>query len=177
VVDLRFDPQGGVRASLVVSLVGAALCLVLVWRGRRSPGLVPDVPAPADLSATQYHGDGPSTLAMIVGVVIAAAAGLLVLPPLLALVLPVAVVVLTRLPRARWVLLAASPLLALVAGTYVVLQQARHHILPGTEWPMELDRVHHVALLAVLLLGVDALVERLWSAPPPPGSELGEAEA
>jgi hypothetical protein len=61
--------------------------------------------------------------------------------------------------------LVASPVLALAAGAYVVLQQARHHISPGTEWPFELDRVHYVALLAVLLLGVDALLERLWQGP------------
>ncbi|MFL6206212.1 MAG: alpha-(1-_3)-arabinofuranosyltransferase family protein [Acidimicrobiales bacterium] len=176
VVDLRFEPQDGVRASLVISLLGAALCLVLAWRGRRAPGLVPDVPQQIDLDAARYQGDRPSTWSVAVGTVIAATAGLLVLPPVLALVLPVAVIVLTRRPRGRWVLLAASPLLALATGAYVVLQQARHHIAPGTEWPMELDRVHHVALLAVLLLGVDALVERLWLAPPAPRSARPEAD-
>jgi hypothetical protein len=170
-VDLRFDPQGSVRASLIISLLGAALCLVLVWRGRPSPALVPDEPEVADLdAAARYPGMPPSTRALVVGAATAAVAGLLVLPPALAVVLPVAVIVLARRRRWRWALLVASPLLALLAGAYVVLQQARHDILPGTEWPMELDRVHHVALLAVLLLGVDALVERLWQ--PEPTSDL-----
>jgi hypothetical protein len=113
-------------------------------------------------SARRFSGSIPSrrvagTLSVAVGL-----AGALVLPPLLAVGLGGVAGVVARRPRGRTWLLVGSPLLALAAGAYAVLQEARHSIPPGFEWPQELARAHNLALLAVLLLGIEAVVDLLW---------------
>ena len=42
--------------------------------------------------------------------------------------------------------------------------QVRHSPMPGFEWPIEMDRVHPLGWLAVLLLVADVIVDRVWQA-------------
>ncbi|MGH9027008.1 MAG: hypothetical protein ACRDWD_12965, partial [Acidimicrobiia bacterium] len=51
------------------------------------------------------------------------------------------------------------------AAGYVIVQQIQYHFLTTAEWPTQFDRVHVVTLLAVLLLGADALVEAIRTRP------------
>ncbi len=48
-----------------------------------------------------------------------------------------------------------------MSGAYVVLQQVRHRLPAGFEWPSRFGRVHGIAYVGVLLLGLGVLVDRL----------------
>ncbi|MGE3620853.1 MAG: alpha-(1-_3)-arabinofuranosyltransferase family protein [Acidimicrobiia bacterium] len=168
-VELDFGPQGAVRLGLVVSGVSGLACLLMAWRGRRcldGPTARPDPLEP--IPVLHYEGALPRRgRAALVGVGVAVGA-VLVVPPPAAAVLGVVAALGCRRERVRGWLVLAAPLLAAASGAYVVVQQFRNRILPGFNWPAEHGRVHHAALLAVLVLFVDAVVDRTWRKPDDP---------
>lgn len=147
-VTARWTPQRGVDIALVVSLIGIALCLVLVWRGRAHASA-------SDATATGppalvSHPRPPSGAAIVLGAVVA---GVLVGPT--AVVAALAVLLAARF--APWVGRAIPPLLVAGAMVGVTVLQVRERHLPDFNWPTRFPWTHQTALLGVLLITVLAV--------------------
>ena len=63
--------------------------------------------------------------------------------------------------------------LVVAASLYVILGQAEHHYPVGANWPGQFEPAAIMTSLAVLLLGADALAERVRR--PRPVNENGDA--
>jgi hypothetical protein len=89
-----------------------------------------------------------------------------------------ALVVLAR--RVRLLLTLPAVGLVIAAGVYVAVGQAEHHYPAGAAWPSEFQAAALMCSLAVLLIGADALAERVRAGrtsaqpgpPEPAGSRL-----
>jgi arabinofuranan 3-O-arabinosyltransferase len=179
-VHLQFTPQRVVDGALGLSAAAALVCVVLLLRGDRNrlkPWEVPEsirlADLPADLepavasraAVTRYDGTRPSLMvagltALALGLAAVVAAG-----PLVAAPTAVLAAVAARWRRCRWLLTLGAPAALALAGAYVVVWQARHHIAPGLDWPVELERAHPLGWLAVALLVADVVVARRWRGP------------
>jgi len=166
IVDLRFEPQRRVDLALVLSALAALVCILLALRRGRGPAIgaaggewVEDAGLP-DAARWQAGTTVSWPVALVAGVGLGGAACLVVPPLVGALAAVLSVAALRSTGAARALALAPAGLLALI-GTYVVVSQARHHILPGLEWPQELDRAHPVAMTALVLLASHTVVSAL----------------
>ena len=167
-VALAWWPQRVVWVALALSALAALVTVGLALLGRRSPRRRPPVPADA------ARPDDPSLVwpplqpvavvdrrgtALVVGAtVVAAALNLPAGPPLLAL-LPVAAVAWLACRWRRGSSLPAAVAAAALAASaaYAVVRQLRYRFPADFAWPTELDRVHVLGVVALLLLGVQAL--------------------
>jgi hypothetical protein len=93
-------------------------------------------------------------------VLVAAGIGLVVIGPVGAAVVGVITAIAVAFRRARWIVGLAAVAAVATTGVYVVQLQARKHLPPLLEWPTHFERVHLVALLAVVLLVARELVDR-----------------
>jgi hypothetical protein len=188
-IDLRlaWAPQRIVWIAIGLSVLGGALCLVLMVRRprrRREPEalpaeptrpLVPDLVPPRQ----EAGGDPPGRRTALLAAGAVGLFAVLNLPftpvgvplisvdlpsfiyPLLALPLAGATYAALRARRSHGVLgLAGAASLAL-AASYIVGRQALRHLASNFTWPIEFSRVHILGLAAVFLLGADALAELL----------------
>ncbi len=176
VVEVVWAPQRVVLGALAFSGLAALVCVALAlrpWRWRRAapagaapaPGVGgPLDPPPAPLSlAGVLHSSGtapgwPATAATVLG---AAVVGAATVNPVGGLVLGAAALLVLRSAAARPLLTLGPAALLGLSAAYIVLQQLRHRFPAGFEWPTRFDRVTGVAFLAVLLLGLGVLVDRL----------------
>ncbi len=190
-VEVAWAPERVVLVGLATSALAAALCLLLAlrpWRWRRG---APEVTAgppderPLPLSmATVLRSDGttPSWPVTALATLAAALVGLLAVNPLAAVVLGGAALAGLRLPRARPVLTLGPALLLAAAGAYIDLQQVRHGLPSGFQWPQRYGAAHGIAYTGVLLLAVDLAVGRFrtgrwWPRRPPPAPQDDASEA
>lgn len=161
VVQLRFRPQDRVDLALAVSAIAALLCLALAWRGRA------DQPEPAPIAPLEPRRLPPTTgaagpaLTVAIALVALGSAGLVVAPPV-AVAIALATALAVRARHLRFVYARLPAVLLAVAGAYVVTWQVRYQMLPGLEWPGELDRAHPVAMAAVATLALDTVVGLVW---------------
>jgi arabinofuranan 3-O-arabinosyltransferase len=166
VVNLQFDPQRRVDVTLVVSVAAALVCLLLVIRRPR-----PAVVAPSSLAepyssvlAFRYEGALPTLgIAVLTGIGVGLLA-LAVAGPLIGVVVGLAAGVGARHETFRLWLLLASPAALGLAATYVLFIQLRDAPGASLDWPIQLDRVHPLGWLAVLLVVADVIVDRVWQA-------------
>ena len=168
-VTLTWTPQRRIWIALAISAVTLLLCAALALRSRRPsiPVDAANVDRPLTLTSPfRAAGSTPSRRAVVsTTIAVGIAAGLLVTPWLGLVVAGATLAVLLR-PPLRWLLTVGAPAALAVAGGYVVIEQARHRYPAIFEWPTFFDAVHAVALLAVLLLAVDAVVEFVRSRRP-----------
>lgn len=191
---LEWTPQRLVWGALGLSVLGLALCLWLMARGRRAPRRRPAAASPSfpdeptlDWPPLPRSRPFPVGAAAAAGAVtgVAAALNLPVGWPT-AVAVPVALVAAVSFWRVRGrslpVLLATIGLAG--ATAFVLVQQYRHDYAPDFVWPTEFDLAHLPALAAMLLVGVQGLrdlVERRREASPAssddprPGSAVDEA--
>jgi hypothetical protein len=200
-VNLAWVPQNRVWAALVISGAAAVICVVLAvlprrrrrrtvfeaWRERRSRGreesavagsVTPHEDAGPALSSPLHYPRSPRPPVWVVGLT-AVAAGLVAAAlstpwsPWAGLVVGPAVglVVLVRFTRLLVTLSAVG--LVVAASVYVVLGQAHHHYPVSAAWPGEFEPAAIMTSLAVLLLGADALAERVRT--PRTVSDSGDA--
>ncbi|HEX7136113.1 MAG TPA: discoidin domain-containing protein, partial [Iamia sp.] len=177
VVEVAWRPQRVVLGGLALSLLVALLALALAlrpwrWRRRAVPEVVAapidEAPLPLSLdTALRSPGTAPGWLASLALAVGAGVVGLAAVNTAAAAVLAVIALVTTRVARARPVLALGPSALLAVSGAFIVLQQVRHRLPEGFEWPSRFGRVHGVAYVGVLLLGLGVVVDRLrtgsWS--------------
>ena len=162
---LRFAPQNRVDVGLLVSLVAvvAALALALQPASELRPLPIPRQEPLRRIRAFSYEGALPTRRdARIMGVVAGVVAALLA-TPLVGLAVGLVAGFATR--REGWrplLTLVPAGLLSFVA-LYIIGLQYRHRITPGLHWPTDIDRLHPVALAAVILLAVDVAIARLWA--------------
>lgn len=187
VVEVAWQPQRVVLGGFVVSAVAALLALALAlrpWRWRRrvpdvAPAPIDEAPLPLALDAAlRSPGTAPGWPASLALALVAGVVGLAAVNPTAGVVLAVAALVGVRVARARPLLALGPAALLALSGAYIVFQQGRHRLPEGFEWPSRFGRVHGVAYVGVLLLGLGVVVDRLrtgsWTglAPDPePGAE------
>jgi arabinofuranan 3-O-arabinosyltransferase len=173
-VEVEWAPQKVVLGGFGISILAVLACLILAlrpWRWRR--GAVSSVPLadlPAAVEAPQplslapllrSSGTAPGWPASIGLALVSGVVGFLAVNLVASAVLAVLALVVVRFARARPLLVVLPSALLALSGAYIVLQQVRHRLPAGFEWPSRFGRVHGVAYVAVLLLGLGVLVDRL----------------
>jgi hypothetical protein len=156
-VHARWSPQRAVDLALVASLLGVLGCLVLLvlvgWRRRGHSGASPPTPygrprlaAGADVQWTRSL-PGAIATAIVAGICI---------HPVAAVPTGVAMALFTSRPRwGRFI----PPALIAVAATVVVVRQIQDRYRAGTGWPAHFGLSHLLTLMAVLVLGMEAISE------------------
>ncbi|HRW36707.1 MAG: DUF3367 domain-containing protein [Acidimicrobiales bacterium] len=174
-IDIRVEwtPQRVVRALLWASAAFVVLALVLALRprGRATAdegGWIPLDERPSMPLALRmdrvlaYEGPTPSLVGTVVSTVLAIAAGWATTGALGAVVLGGAALVALRLRRARPLLTIGGPVLFVGTVAWMAVRQATQHLPPGFDWPTYFEGAQAPAWIAVLLLALDAVVERCW---------------
>ncbi|HMJ75407.1 MAG TPA: discoidin domain-containing protein, partial [Iamia sp.] len=171
VVDVEWAPQRVVFGGLALSLVAALLALLLAlrpWRWRRRS--VPEVavarrdeaPLPLALGPLlDSPGTAPGWLASVALALVAGVLGLAAVNLGAGVVLAGAALLVVRVGRARPLLALGPPVLLAVSGAFILLQQVRHRLPDGFDWPTRFGEVHGVAYVGVLLLGLGVVIDRL----------------
>ncbi|MFN8017794.1 MAG: alpha-(1-_3)-arabinofuranosyltransferase family protein [Acidimicrobiales bacterium] len=110
----------------------------------------------------RYAGPTPSTFAWIATTLAAAVAGYLFVGPLGALLLGIVALVALRVPRARPLLTIGGPAIFAGAVAWMLLRQVFDALPPGFDWPTYFEGAQAPAWIAVLLLLLDAVIDRCW---------------
>jgi arabinofuranan 3-O-arabinosyltransferase len=163
VLNVRFEwrPQRFVWAGLAASALAVFVCLGLVVLGRRRRSDVTRIPLVSPALASPLSGSGGPTgwfAAVVVGVVAGAIGALAILPPYGAVVGVIAAVS-ARWPRARFLLTLGAVGCVVLTGAMYVVRQVVTEPQEGFGWVTRFEFTHRVALLAVVLLAADAVVE------------------
>jgi hypothetical protein len=160
-ISLRWTPQSRVRIGLWVSAVTALLCIFLMVR---SPGLrAARLPVERPAAYRPWRSADPplSARRSLIVAVGSTLLGWLLIGWVAGLV--VGAIVLVGANRSR--LQVAPALVAVVgvalSGAYVIRSQITHHFPLVLEWPQHFEAVRDVAWVAVVLLGIDAVVRHL----------------
>jgi hypothetical protein len=149
-----WTPQRTVDLALLLSILGALGCLALLaigWQRRRpwartEPFGPPRLAAGGPVAWTRSL-PGAAATAVVAGVCI---------HPIAAIPTGLAMALFTSRPRwGRFI----PPALVALAATSVVYLQVRDHDDPGFGWPSHFGFAHLVTLMAVLLLGMEAVSE------------------
>jgi arabinofuranan 3-O-arabinosyltransferase len=167
-VELTWTPQRRIWIALALSAATLLVCAVIVvvavvrsCRRRAGPGgsgaAGPDEVQPA--LGWPAPGAPPRPVATVGTVLVVTVVGALVAAPWVGPVAGVATAVVLVWPRLRPLLAVGAVGSVAATGAYVVIQQTRYRYPPIIEWPTFLDRVHLLALLAVVLVAVDVAVE------------------
>jgi hypothetical protein len=158
-VTFEFAPQRTVNAMLAVSAVAGLGCIGLAaWPRRRRHHTFADALDPAFVSARQPRLRWPRRASAAVA---ATTVSFLLAGPAVAACIAVAAVAGTNGGRSRLLVRLGAPGALAIAALYVIVQQIRHSTAPGLEWPTELERVHPLGWLAVLLLATELVLCRL----------------
>jgi hypothetical protein len=182
-VVIEWTPQRRVWAAIWISLLAALLCLALIaWSMVRARARVRDLrwsPSDSDVRV-EWPSEPRGTLAVtrrsrIVVPILAGLAASLVVAPWAGALAALAVVLIQWRPSLR-VLVAVIPAVLLTAvAFYMVYLQHEFRFPPVFEWPTLFPFGRPLGWLAVVLLGVDVLVERVRT--PPAGVAAGERSA
>ncbi len=161
---LRFVPQNRVDIGFLVSGVAVIGALLLALQSSREirPAPIPRQEPLRRLRALTYEGALPDRRQAIIVGAIGALLGLALTNPVAALVLALVGGLSTRREGWRPLLTVAPAALLATVAAYVVAVQARNRIGTGLQWPTEVGRLHTVAVVAVLLLFLDVVIERIW---------------
>jgi len=165
-VSLTWTPQRNVWIALLLSALGALLCIGLaIRRPRGAPIAVDDAPAESVTWRTFVRARGehaPSLVhALVLGAVAAVVAGA-VIGPVAGAVTGLAAGVATRRRGARWLLAVGSAACLALSGLYVLARQARSKPTAAFEWPAEQDSVHQLGWVAVAFLVALVAVDWWW---------------
>ncbi len=177
-IHVEWTPQKVVWSMIYASLAFVVLALALVlWPRRRratvdgtadEPGWIPLDQRPSMPLALswdrvrRYAGPAPSLFAWIGTTVGALAFGFAFVGPLGALVLAAAAAITLRFPRSRPLLTVGGPVLLVGTILWMAARQLNSSLPPGFDWPTYFEGAQDPAWIAVLLLLLDAVVERCW---------------
>ncbi len=181
-VHVEWTPQRVVQVlmGLSVGAVLAALALIL-WPRSRRPAFVaghdagaahdhwvplaerPSMPLALSFERVRrYTGPTPSLFALVAGTLSAIAVGFAMTGPIGAIVLGIAAAVTLRVASARPLLTIGGPAVFALAVAWMIARQLVTNLPPGFDWPTYFEAVQNPAWIAVLLLLLDAVVERCW---------------
>lgn len=163
-VQLRFVPQNRVEVALLFSALGVLLAAALAL-----PRPQPIRAAPSHrqeplrrIRALSYEGALPTRHEAKVVAGIGGVVGTLVAGPVVGLVLAVLGGFATRREGWRPLFTVLPGLLLGGAAVALVLAQVEERAPHTLEWPAEWGWAHVLALTAVLLLGLDVVIDRVW---------------
>ncbi len=161
---IRFVPQNRVEIGLLLSVVGVVLALGLAIGSAapRQPVPIPLQEPLRRIRALTWEGGLPTrrdALSVAVGTGIV---GALIAGPVVGLLLAVLAGAATRKEGWRSAFTLAPAGLLVVTAAYIVSHQVRHHFAHGVGWPQATGRLHTLALVAVVLLVVDVVIDRMW---------------
>ena len=175
-IHVEWTPQKVVWGAIGLSVLSVLAALVLIaWPRRSVAGALVDddswIPLDARPSMPRafrwervfrYAGPVPSKFALIgtvaASLVVGGALTGLVGGVLLAVVAAVAL----RVPRSRPVLTLGGPVIFAASVGVLGGHQVLSSLPPGFDWPTYFDVVQNPAWIAVLLLVLDAVVDRCW---------------
>jgi arabinofuranan 3-O-arabinosyltransferase len=161
-VAIEWQPQKTQELAIWISGLGAALCIWLVVRPRRTAPVL----APA---ARDAAGTAPSWLGG--GVVIAIA--VVAASPVVTVAVCVVIAASRWLRRPRLVGLGAA-VLAAATALYAASIQVRHRPGAGFGWVQAYSKVHHLALTTVLLSAAAAVGDRYHHSVSDPSADGAE---
>ena len=177
-IHVEWTPQKVVWGMIYASLAFVVLALALaLWPRRRraaAAGLDDDatwVPLEQRPSMPlafswdrirRYTGPTPSLFAWIATTIAAFAFGFAFTTIIGGLVLGVAAAITLRFARARPILTVGAPLLLVGIIGWMALRQIVDNLPPGFDWPTYFEGAQDPAWIAVLLLLLDAVVDRCW---------------
>jgi hypothetical protein len=184
-VVLEWTPQRQVWAAIWISVLAALSCLAIVgWSLRRKRRRAPTALEGDSDVRVEWPSSPRGTLVRrpsdrVVVPLLAGLAASLVVAPWVGAIAVVAVVLMQWRPSLRaFVAVGPAVLIALVLA-YIVYLQHHFRFPPVFEWPTLFPLGRPLGWLAVVLLAIDVLVERV-GAPPPAAAGLdapGEARA
>ena len=162
-VTLTWRPQEAVRVGLALSGVAVVVCgIAVVVGGRRERAVAAGGGgAPALLDPLTGHGGGLRKAATLVATLVAGGLAAVVIHPLWAIPIAAATAVSARWIRGRVVLTVGAVGGAVLAGLFTLARVVISHPAPGFGWVTRFEPAHQLALVAVVLLAADALVEGL----------------
>ncbi len=180
-IHAEWTPQKVVWSMIFTSLAFVVLAIALVAWPRRRRAVSGDGAELDDGSAwipldqrpsmplalswdrvRRYTGPTPSLFAWIATTVAALAFGFAFTGPIGGVVLGLAAAATLRLPRARPLLTFGAPLLLMGTIGWLVSSQLFQDLPPGFDWPTYFEGAQDPAWIAVLLLLLDAVVDRCW---------------
>lgn len=161
---IRFVPQNRVEIGLLLSLVGVIVALGLAIAsgtvGRPVP--IPLQEPLRRIRALTWEGALPTRRdAVIVGAT-GGVIGALVVAPVIGLGVGLLAGFATRRQGWRGAFTLAPALLLAASAVYVIGTQVRDETPAGPGWPAATEHLHTVALVAVVLLVVDLVIDRMW---------------
>jgi hypothetical protein len=161
-VSMQWMPQRTVDAALLLSVLGAVVCLVLIVANPRRRTVVPDVDdGTATIGAPWRDAVALGVARTAVATVSVLAVGSLLAGPVVGGVAAIVTLLAARWPRTR-ILIAVIPAAAVVlAGSYVTWRQWRVHVPPTFEWPLGFTRAHLLGWAAIILLAATGLLDLL----------------
>lgn len=163
-ITLTWTPQEWVWGALALSLLAVLCCgalIVLDPGGRKSPTASAAVVGAELTSPLVGEPSTPSPPRIVIAAVAVGVGGALVSTPLLGLVLALATALALGRREGRAVLTIGCVGAFALAAAYVVLQQARHQFPADFGWAQNFPRAQVLGWAAVLLLGVDVIVEEI----------------
>ena len=161
-ITLQFTPQRTVTASLVVSLLGALLCLVLVFAsrpGRPRQSNAKDVAVPRWVWPWEPTGTRPRFASLVAVVLVGGLFAGVLVDPLAGLGIALALVVGLVAARGPGVLAAAAIGSLGLAALFTMAKQWRNHYPPDFGWPGFFAPAHYLAWLGLLLIVASAAAD------------------
>ena len=178
-IHAEWTPQKVVWGMVFASLAFVALAFALaLWPRRRKAAVAdgaadgstwvpldqrPSMPLPLTWDRVRrYTGPAPSLFAWIGTTLSALVFGFAFTGPIGAVILTAAAAVTLRIPRSRPLLTIGAPALLLLTIGWMAGRQLFGELPPGFDWPTYFEAAQSPAWIAVLLLLLDAVVERCW---------------
>lgn len=161
-VDVRWTPQRWVWLSLAFSAAAILACLVMAfWRRRRGLVAAPDEgpTTPLLLWPTTSIGATPSGRAIAATGIICTVVAAVLAGTIGGLVVGATTIAALRLRRGRAALAIAALLALGGSAVFVVAREVSERFPADFPWPASFDAVHTVALVGILLLAADVVVE------------------
>jgi arabinofuranan 3-O-arabinosyltransferase len=170
---LEWTPQRVVWGAIWLSVASILVALVLVLRPQRAVAADeiarvpldarPSMPRPIQaVRLLRYAGPTPSRFALVATVVAALVAGIALVDPLAGVGLAALAALALRVPRSRPLLVFGGPGLFALSALALIVRQARYSLPTGFDWPTYYDVLQGPAWMAVLVLLLDAVVDRCW---------------
>lgn len=163
-MELRFLPQNRVEVALLFSGLGAVLAVGLALLRAQSIGAAPSHRQEPlrRLRAFTYEGALPTKREAMVVAAIGGGVGTLVAGPVVGAVLAGLGGFATRREGWRPAFTFLPALLLGGTATALVLAQVEERASHTLAWPSEWGWAHTLALTALLLLGLDVVIDRVW---------------
>lgn len=171
VATLEWVPQRVVNVALLLSVLGALVCLGIIvvagvrWRRRRKQGTAVASPAeqldvpPVIGTPLVAPGVRPGVIAITLTTIVAFLIGAVFVTAWVGVVLGALVLLVLLRPRWRVVLSLLPAVMLAGCAAYIAAKQWRTNLPPTFEWPTFFWQVRTLGWLSVVFLAGDALVE------------------